>query len=63
MWRFHADLNFHFQGWGQSIVEFLDFEDLAPALHARNRSTFFVTIQNLNVVSGIASPPNALAII
>jgi len=50
-------------GWGQSIVEFLDFERLAPALRKLGRSSFFVTIQNLNVVSGIASPPNALAVI
>lgn len=50
-------------GWGQSILEFLDLELLAPALHQLGRSTFFLTIQNLNVVAGIASPPNALAII
>ncbi|KAH7018104.1 uncharacterized protein B0I36DRAFT_354417 [Microdochium trichocladiopsis] len=50
-------------GWGQSIVEFLDLEKLAPLLHQLKRSTFFVTIQNLNVVSGIASPPNAMAIV
>ena len=50
-------------GWGQSIVELLDLEKLAPALRQLGRSTFFVTIQNLNVVSGIASPPNAMAIL
>ncbi|KAI0974247.1 hypothetical protein F4678DRAFT_421958 [Xylaria arbuscula] len=50
-------------GWGQNIVEFLNLEDLAEALHARDRWNFFLTIQNLNVVSGIASPPNALAIL
>jgi hypothetical protein len=50
-------------GWGQSIVEFLDLEVLAETLHSLGRSTFFLTIQNLNVVSGIASPPNALAIL
>ncbi|KAK5624624.1 hypothetical protein RRF57_000339 [Xylaria bambusicola] len=50
-------------GWGMSIVEFLYLEELAPALHSRNRWNFFMTIQNLNVVSGIASPPNALAIL
>lgn len=50
-------------GWGQSIVEFLDLETLAEELHALNRSTFFLTIQNLNIKSGIASPPNALAIL
>ncbi|KAJ8130590.1 hypothetical protein O1611_g3039 [Lasiodiplodia mahajangana] len=50
-------------GWGQSIVEFLYLEELAEALHASGRWNFFMTMQNLNVVSGIASPPNALAII
>ncbi|KAI1369229.1 hypothetical protein F5Y08DRAFT_148135 [Xylaria arbuscula] len=50
-------------GWGMSIVEFLYLEELAQALHSRNRWNFFMTIQNLNVVSGIASPPNALAIL
>jgi hypothetical protein len=50
-------------GWGQSILEFLDLEDLASALHSQRRSTFFVTITVLNVLSGIASPPNAVAIL
>lgn len=50
-------------GWGQSIVEFLDLEYLAERLHSLGRSTFFITIQNLNVESGIASPPNAMAIL
>jgi hypothetical protein len=50
-------------GWGQSIVEFLDLETLAETLHELKRSTFFLTLQNLNIVSGIASPPNALAIL
>ncbi|KAJ2997858.1 hypothetical protein NUW58_g513 [Xylaria curta] len=50
-------------GWGQSIVEFLYLEELAEALHKSGRWNFFLTMQNLNVVSGIASPPNALAIL
>lgn len=50
-------------GWGQSIVEFLDLEKLAPALRALNRSTFFMTIQSVNKIGGIASPPNAMAIL
>ncbi|KAI1739336.1 hypothetical protein F4680DRAFT_449082 [Xylaria scruposa] len=50
-------------GWGQNIVEFLDLEKLATALHESGRWNFFMTLQNLNVVSGIASPPNALAIL
>lgn len=50
-------------GWGQSIVEFLDLEDLAIALHSYRRSTFFLTVSVLNVLSGIASPPNAIAVL
>lgn len=50
-------------GWGQSILEFLDLERLSDELHAAGRSTFFLTVQTLNVVSGIASPPNAMAIL
>lgn len=50
-------------GWGQSILEFLDLERLSEELYASGRSTFFVTIQTLNVVSGIASPPNAMALL
>ncbi|KAJ7802267.1 hypothetical protein B0H14DRAFT_3781133 [Mycena olivaceomarginata] len=50
-------------GWGLNIVEFLDLEKLTPAAHQLKRYSFFFTIQNLNVVGGIASPPNALAIL
>ncbi|KAF7341142.1 hypothetical protein MVEN_01848900 [Mycena venus] len=50
-------------GWGLSIVEFLDLENLTVAAHELNRYSFFFTIQNLNVVGGIASPPNAMAIL
>ncbi|KAJ7190087.1 hypothetical protein GGX14DRAFT_606520 [Mycena pura] len=50
-------------GWGQSIVEFLNLENLATACHELKRYSFFFTIQNLNVVGGIASPPNAMAIL
>jgi len=52
-----------YAGWGMSILEFIDMEALAPALHELHRSTFFVTICPMNIVSGIASPPNAIAII
>jgi hypothetical protein len=51
------------RGWGVSIVEFLDLESLSQELHRLGRSTLFVTMENLNVRSGIASPPNALAIL
>ncbi|KAF2008860.1 hypothetical protein BU24DRAFT_359788 [Aaosphaeria arxii CBS 175.79] len=50
-------------GWGTSIMEFVDTEELSKALRAANRSTFFLTVQTLNVRGGIASPPNAQAII
>lgn len=38
-------------------------ETLAAELHALGRSTFFLTIQTLNINTGIASPPNAMAIL
>jgi len=50
-------------GWGQSIVELLDLEKLAAKCKELGRYSFFVTIQTLDVVSGIASPPNAMAIL
>ncbi|KAJ7193466.1 hypothetical protein GGX14DRAFT_588764 [Mycena pura] len=50
-------------GWGQSIVEFMDLDELAATCHALKRFHFFFTLQNLNVVGGIASPPNAMAIL
>lgn len=50
-------------GWGQSIMEYLDLEELAEALHTVGRSTFFLTVQNLVIEGGIASPPNTMAII
>lgn len=31
-------------GWGQSIVEYLDLEELAEALHQLGRSTYFLSI-------------------
>ncbi|KAJ7905876.1 hypothetical protein B0H13DRAFT_2508468 [Mycena leptocephala] len=49
-------------GWGMSIVEFLDLEQLAAACHELKRYSFFFSLQNLNVLGGIASPPNAMAI-
>jgi hypothetical protein len=50
------------EGWGQGILEFIDLEKLAPALHAAGRSHFLLTVQPLNVRGGIASPPNAMAL-
>ncbi|KAJ7618286.1 hypothetical protein DFH06DRAFT_1236829 [Mycena polygramma] len=50
-------------GWGQSIVEYMNLEDLAAACHELDRYSFFFSLQNLNVLGGIASPPNAMAIL
>ncbi|THU80159.1 hypothetical protein K435DRAFT_972867 [Dendrothele bispora CBS 962.96] len=50
-------------GWGLSLVEYLDLESLAETCHKLNRFTFFFTLQNLNMAGGIASPPNAMAIL
>ncbi|KAJ7448934.1 hypothetical protein FB451DRAFT_1288173 [Mycena latifolia] len=50
-------------GWGLSIVEFLDLEALAEACHELKRYSFFFSVQNLNIVGGIASPPSAMAIL
>ncbi|KAJ7184948.1 hypothetical protein C8R46DRAFT_882565, partial [Mycena filopes] len=44
-------------------VEFLDLEALAVACHDLKRYSFFFTLQNLNVIGGIASPPNIMAIL
>ncbi|KAF7341161.1 putative cyclase [Mycena venus] len=46
-----------------ATVEFLNLENLAAACDELKRYSFFFTIQNLNVVGGIASPPNAMAIL
>ncbi|KAK7047149.1 hypothetical protein VNI00_006814 [Paramarasmius palmivorus] len=50
-------------GWGLSIVEFLDLERLAEECHAKNKFSFFFTLQNLNIAGGICGPPNVLAIL
>ncbi|KAK5687600.1 hypothetical protein LTS10_001740 [Elasticomyces elasticus] len=50
-------------GWGMSILEFVDLEELTIALHELGRWAFFVTICPMNIVSGIASPPNAIAVV
>lgn len=50
-------------GCGPCFVEFLDLETLIKELHPLKRATLFLTIQNMNINSGIASPPNALAIL
>ncbi|KAF5328690.1 hypothetical protein D9619_011693 [Psilocybe cf. subviscida] len=48
--------------WGTPIGEFFDLEELSKVCKELGRYSFFVTSSPLNVVNGIASPPNALAI-
>ncbi|KAI0344951.1 hypothetical protein BDW22DRAFT_1426672 [Trametopsis cervina] len=47
--------------WGMPIGEFFDLEKLAEACGAANRYTFFFSSWPLNVLGGVASPPNAAA--
>jgi hypothetical protein len=49
-------------GFGLPIGELFDLENLAQECKRQARWTFFVTSQPLNVVGGVGSPPNALAI-
>ncbi|KAK4936004.1 hypothetical protein LTR10_023051 [Elasticomyces elasticus] len=48
--------------WGMPIGEMWDLEGLAEKCKAHKRWTFFVTSAPLNVIGGVASPPNALAV-
>jgi len=48
--------------WGTPIGELFDLEALAKTCRETKRSSFFVTSSPLNVVNGVASPPNAMAI-
>ncbi|KAE9391696.1 hypothetical protein BT96DRAFT_300561 [Gymnopus androsaceus JB14] len=48
--------------WGTPIGEFFDLEELAETCKYTGRYTFFVTSSPLNVLNGIASPPNIMAI-
>ena len=49
-------------GFGMPIGEMFDLEGLAEECERQGRWTFFVTSMPLNVVGGVASPPNAVAI-
>ncbi|KAL1887979.1 hypothetical protein Sste5346_009861 [Sporothrix stenoceras] len=49
-------------GWGMPIGELWDLDALAAHCKALGRWTFFLTSCPLNIPSGVASPPNALAI-
>uniref|UniRef100_A0A8H8CNZ4 3-hydroxyisobutyrate dehydrogenase n=1 Tax=Psilocybe cubensis TaxID=181762 RepID=A0A8H8CNZ4_PSICU len=48
--------------WGTPMGELFDLEELSNTCKELGRYSFFVTSSPLNVVNGIASPPNALAI-
>ncbi|KAL9049627.1 MAG: hypothetical protein Q9162_007118 [Coniocarpon cinnabarinum] len=48
--------------WGQPIGELWDLERLAAECEKRGRWSFFLTSAPLNVVGGVGTPPNALAI-
>lgn len=47
--------------WGMPIGEFFELEALAKACAEADRHTFFFTSWPLNVLGGVASPPNAAA--
>ncbi|TCD71669.1 hypothetical protein EIP91_005435 [Steccherinum ochraceum] len=49
--------------WGMPIGEIFDLEALSTACAEAGRYTFFFTSWPLNVYGGIASPPNAAAIL
>lgn len=50
-------------GWGLPIGELFDTRELAKRCKELNQYTFFFTSVALNVPAGIASPPNAQAIL
>jgi hypothetical protein len=49
--------------WGTPIGELWDLEKLAETCKKENKYSFFLTSAPLNVWGGVASPPNALAIL
>lgn len=49
-------------GWGCPIGEMFDLEKLAVECRKRGRWSFFLCSEPLNVDGGVASPPNAVAI-
>ncbi|KAJ5609953.1 putative cyclase [Penicillium lagena] len=50
-------------GWGMPIGEMFYLEELAQVLKAQGRHHFFLTSVPLKVPGGVASPPNAMAIL
>ncbi|KAJ6005155.1 hypothetical protein N7451_003099 [Penicillium sp. IBT 35674x] len=59
-YRMHETL---LSGFGMPIGELFDLEGLAEECKRHGRWSFFVTSQPLNVVGGVGSPPNAIAIL
>lgn len=49
-------------GFGLPIGELFDLEELSKQCAKEKRWTFMFTSEVLNVPGGVASPPNALAI-
>lgn len=49
-------------GFGMPIGEMWDLEELSRECERQGRWTFFLSSMPLNVVGGVASPPNAVAI-
>lgn len=50
-------------GWGMPIGELFDLRQLATECAKIKKWTFFFTSMVLNIPGGIASPPNAQAIL
>ena len=50
-------------GFGLPIGELFDLEELAKECKKQKRWTFFMTSEPLNLVGGVGSPPNAVAIL
>ncbi|KAK0115589.1 hypothetical protein ONS95_000138 [Cadophora gregata] len=49
--------------WGRPIGELWNLEGLAEACKRENKYSFMLTSAPLNFQGGIASPPNAIAIL
>lgn len=49
--------------WGTPIGELWNLEELAEVCRKEKKWSFFLTSAPLNVRGGVASPPNALAIL
>ncbi|KAI9369507.1 hypothetical protein BJX61DRAFT_145916 [Aspergillus egyptiacus] len=50
-------------GWGMPIGEYFDLEELARCCREKGRWSFFLSSVPLKVPGGVASPPNAVAIL